>query len=128
MKQRWGTHIYVSGSVKKIRIKHTPENMVRSQNTHLHETPATAMYPPTIGPSEGPAKGASVKKARAFPRVLASQISDIIPLLAFISCLDIPRYRYQTHPLFVSGAAAKVPPIKRKTRIEPVLGERAQPT
>ena len=73
--------MYVSGSVKTTNPKHTPANMVNNQNTHLHETPATPMKPPTMGPSDGPANGARVKNAKAFPLVLASQISDMMPLV-----------------------------------------------
>ena len=34
-----------------------------------------------MGPRDGPAKGASVKSAKALPRVPASQISEMIALL-----------------------------------------------
>lgn len=33
-----------------------------------------------------------------------------------------------TYPLFVKGAAAKVPDMNRKTKMEAVFCERAQPT
>lgn len=63
-----------------MRAAQTPANIVRTQNTHRQDTPAVLMKPLTIGPSEGPAKGARVKKPSALPRVLASQISEMIAL------------------------------------------------
>lgn len=50
------------------------------QNNHLQEAPPVTINPPTRGPSAGPPNGASVKRARALPRVRASQISDIMAL------------------------------------------------
>jgi hypothetical protein len=50
---------------------------VTIQKTHRHETPATTRYPATVGPIAGPANGATVKIARAVPRLFASQMSDI---------------------------------------------------
>jgi hypothetical protein len=52
-------------------------NIVKIQNNHHHDKPATTMYPETIGPMAGPAKGATVKIANAFPRIRASHISEI---------------------------------------------------
>lgn len=47
-----------------------------TQKSHLHEI-LSPIKPATIGPSAGPANGATVNKARAFPLVPASQISEI---------------------------------------------------
>ena len=58
-------------------MPHEPAKMVMTQYTQRHETPDTAMKPLTVGPSDGPANGARVKKPRALPRVFGSQISDI---------------------------------------------------
>ena len=61
-------------------MKHAPVKMAWTPKTQCHETPATLMKPLTIGPNEGPAKGARVNTARAFPRVSASQISEMTAL------------------------------------------------
>ena len=61
-------------------MRHAPAKRVSSQNTHLHDTPAVAIKPLAIGPKLGPANGASVKSASAFPRVSASQMSEITAL------------------------------------------------
>ena len=72
--------VYVSGMVKKMTAMQAPANIVRSQNTQRQETPATDMNPLTVGPMEGPANGARVNIAIAFPRVSASQISAMTAL------------------------------------------------
>ena len=106
---------------------HTPAKMVMTQNTQRHSTPATFMKPLTVGPRAGPAKGARVKNPSAFPRVLASHISEI-------RALEICKHSTEmleptrTYPLITRGAAANVPPRNRKIRIAPVLGDNAQPT
>ena len=74
------TYTKVSGSVNKIKIVHAPAKKVNTQYTQRQETPDTAMKPLTVGPSEGPANGARVKNPRAFPRVLASHMSDMSAL------------------------------------------------
>jgi len=51
-------------------------NPVRVQKRYLHET-LSPMNPATVGPSAGPTNGATVKTAKAFPRVSASQMSEI---------------------------------------------------
>ena len=51
-----------------------------TQNNHLHEI-LSPIKPATIGPSAGPANGATVNKARAFPLVPASQMSEIKALI-----------------------------------------------
>lgn len=68
------THPYVSGTPKRITKKHTPANIVNIQNSHLQEIPATWTYPPTIGPSAGPANGVITKIAIAVPLVSLSQL------------------------------------------------------
>lgn len=55
-------------------------NRVKTQNSQRQETPALLMYPPTMGPRHGPAKGASAKIAKALPRVPASHMSAMTPL------------------------------------------------
>ena len=61
-------------------IKHTPAKIACSQNIQRQDTPATFIKPDTVGPNDGPANGASVKMANAFPRVSASQISEMTAL------------------------------------------------
>lgn len=64
----------------------------------------------TRGPMAGPANGASEKTLMPMPRVRAGKTSET------------------SAPEFESGAAAKVPARKRKTRSEPMFFESAQPT
>lgn len=89
--------------------------------------------PATVGPIAGPANGAKVNMAMAFPLVSASQISDIIALevkLRRLSLLDggvavSDLSIVVAYPELVKGAAAKTPPMKRKRRICVVLLARA---
>ena len=74
------THVKVSGTVNNTKTAQTPANIVITQHTQRQLTPATDMKPLTMGPNEGPAKGASANKERAFPRVFASQISAMTAL------------------------------------------------
>lgn len=57
--------------------------MARTQNSHLQET-LVEMNPAAVGPRAGPANGATVNTARAFPRMPAFQISDIIALCKIV--------------------------------------------
>ena len=61
-----------------IKIVQAPAKRVRTQKSHLQLAPEVSMNPPTIGPSAGPAKGARVKRAKAFPRVPASQLRMLL--------------------------------------------------
>jgi hypothetical protein len=103
-------------------------NIVRTQKIHLQDTPLTDIQPETTGPRAGPAKGDTAKSSIAFPRVLASHKSLTMPLIKnkfqgeYILCVE------STYPLFVKGAAAKVPAKKRKIKIDAVFFDRAQPT
>jgi hypothetical protein len=92
-------------------------NMVKIQNNHLHDIPATTMYPETIGPIAGPAKGATVKIANAFPRVCASHIS-VTRALEIKLALWAKHSHQNPYPEFVNGAAANSPPRKRKMSID----------
>ncbi len=76
---------YVSGIVKTIRKRQKPEKNVRSQKTQRQETPATDMKPLMVGPMAGPANGARVNIAMAFPRVSASQMSAMRALQILLS-------------------------------------------
>lgn len=93
-----------------MKKKQVPANMVRTQKTQRQLVPDTEIYPETRGARAGPANGATVKNARAFPRAAAFQMSDT------------------RAPLFARGAAAKTPPRKRKTRIDAVFFAKAHPT
>ena len=53
---------------------------VNNQKTHRQDTPATPIHPLTVGPIDGPAKGARVNTASAFPRVSASHMSEMTAL------------------------------------------------
>ena len=64
-----------------MRTRHTPAKMVNTQKTQRHDVPDTSIQPLTRGPMVGPAKGASVKTARALPLVSASHMSDITALM-----------------------------------------------
>lgn len=123
-------HTKVSGRVSRVRIKRNPAKHVNSQKTHRHDTPATLIHPLTVGPREGPAKGARVKRASALPRVSASQMSEITALyrIGYWSATLSGFSSHCTYPLFARGAAANVPPRKRKTSNAPVLGANAHPT
>jgi hypothetical protein len=74
------------GSVNHIPYKEKGEltNIARTQKSHLQDT-LVPMKPAAVGPRAGPAKGATVKTARAFPRMPAFHISDIIALKIVIS-------------------------------------------
>lgn len=76
-------YLFVSGNVNWIKTTHTPAKIVVTQYTQRQEVPDTAMKPLIVGAIDGPANGANVKRENAFPRVLASQISAMIPLGAF---------------------------------------------
>lgn len=90
--------------------RQTPAKMVRIQYTHRQFVPETWMKPETIGPIEGPTKGARAKRLIARPRLSPSQISA------------------RRAPEFVNGAAAKVPPKNLKTKMDAVFLLSAQPT
>jgi hypothetical protein len=90
---------------------------VEIQNTHLHDKPATTTYPATVGPKAGPAKGARVNIAKAFPRVLASQMSEM-RALQVTSEPDMECDWDYAYPTLANGAAANVPPRNRIMRIE----------
>lgn len=122
------TYTKVSGRVNTIRNKQVPANNAKVQNVHLQDTPETDMKPLTMGAREGPANGAAAKTPRALPLVLASQMSEITALRITRQQKINEHRQERTYPLFVRGADANTPPRNRKTRIEPVFRERAQPT
>lgn len=55
-------------------MKHT--NIASVQNTHRQDA-TCPMNPEAVGPNAGPANGATVNMAIAFPRVPASHMSDM---------------------------------------------------
>lgn len=63
-----------------MRMRHAPAKIVRTQNTHRQDTPATFIYPATKGPNAGPANGARAKNAHALPLVSTSHTSAISAL------------------------------------------------
>jgi hypothetical protein len=78
--------------------------LVRTQKIQRQLVPVTYMYPEMMGARAGPAKGIKAKMARASPRWSGPQRSAMTP------------------PELVRGAAAKVPPRKRKTMRLPTFG------
>jgi hypothetical protein len=103
-------------------------NIVRTQKIHLQDAPPTAIQPETTGPRAGPAKGDTAKRSIAFPRVFASHMSPTTPLVKKQFKENMPLCVGTTYPLFVKGAAAKVPAKNRKIKMEAVFCDRAQPT
>lgn len=125
----FSTHEYVSGMLKRITAKHNPANMVKIQNSHLQEIPATCTYPPTIGPSAGPANGVITKMAIAVPLVSLSQLKRKPQLGGEgVTCSADKSTHISASiaPELVSGAAAKHPPRKRKMRKAGPFGATAQ--
>ena len=61
---------------------HSPANIAKIQNSQRQVTPAVLMYPPTMGPNDGPANGATANNPTALPRVAGSQLKEFgrIPL------------------------------------------------
>ena len=97
---------------------------VSTQNKFLHDV-LSPMNPATMGPTAGPANGAIVKIAIAFPRMSASKMSDRRALSKVSQ--GKPQGTGGNHPVIVSGAAAKVPPRNRNIRMEAVFGASAVP-
>ncbi len=121
-------YVVVSSNSSHVRLVGLLTNIIKTQNSHLHDAPPTDMNPATVGPKAGPANGAATKMAKAFPRSRVPQMSEITTLPRCYSnfILDSPSRAF-TYPELVSGPAAKTPPKNRRTSNEPVLSASAIP-
>ncbi len=74
-----------SSNSSHVRLVGLLTNIIKTQNSHLHEAPPTDMNPATVGPKAGPANGAATKMAKAFPRSRVPQMSEITALSRYHS-------------------------------------------